>query len=133
MSRSPSPADGRFVRRRLLAAGTAALTSLLAGCTAASPFGSDSGPPCSLDHELVGDDRVTHIEDRYAYDSLSDPARAVFEGALEADGTIYRVPDAEIDAPEEFRYADEVTRYEIAYRGERYVLETWTGEGCSVG
>ncbi|MFB6194437.1 MAG: hypothetical protein ABEI75_05170 [Halobaculum sp.] len=119
-------------RRRTVLVTTATAT---AGCAATRRGRTDSTPTaagptqdCPLNHQLfeeVGDRRIAA---RYQYGNLPRAARSVFDGALDADGETYRVDRRR--SPAAFRYTDVVTYYVVRRNGTRYVLGTWSGEGC---
>lgn len=86
---------------------------------------------CSLRHVILDDDRDHQIRDSYQFGELSTRAQQYFEGAHENPGTYYEVEDTDETAPE-YEYTDVVTKYEITYEGQVYVLGTFSGEGCQV-
>jgi hypothetical protein len=86
-----------------------------------------------LHHDIVEDsNRVPGIEAGYVYANLSSPAESIFSGALAANGSIYTVENRSHAVPEVFAYTDVLTYYELEHKSQRYVLATWSGEGCSM-
>lgn len=134
----------RISRRRALQTCSIGLTAVLAGCISApgergaSPdterpdedANGKASVSCPLNHDILEKDRAHGIRERYQYDSLSATAQHHFEKALEV-GVRYQNESTE-GAPPEFEYTDVVSKYEITYEGETYILGTWSGDGCSI-
>lgn len=101
-------------------------TATATGTATATETATAHPSACPLNHSIF-EDPSGSISARYKYEDLSSAAKAVFEGALEADGETYRVDPTPANRPPEFHYSDVVDYYEITYQGEVYVLGTWGG------
>lgn len=110
-------------RRSILAGAGVVLTGILAGCSF-----DDATSQCHLMHEAVEpSEDYGEVVETYRYENLSDDARRVFEETL-ADGN-YTTANRSLE-PDEFRYWDTVTVYNVTYRNETHTVLTYAGEGC---
>lgn len=129
-------------RRRIL---SVVATAVLTGCSSLDSQRDNNGgsgetntematttkESCSLNHNILDDDREHQIVDRYEFDQLSPIAKQYFKGALDNPDSNYEVEGTDQPASE-YEYTDVITKYEIVYNGTVYILGTWTGAGCRV-
>ncbi|MDZ7730998.1 MAG: hypothetical protein U5K37_08870 [Natrialbaceae archaeon] len=111
------------MRRRTALAGIV-FASGLAGCSSSQPAPSS----CKRVHERVSDpENYQEPLASYTYSNVSQAAQRVIEETVTTGSYALTDPDTE---PEEFRYWDETTVYEVSYENETHVLVTYTGSGC---
>lgn len=115
-------------RRSILAGAGVSLVGTLAGCS----FDDGATSQCHLTHEVVESPAdYGAVVETYRYEDLSDEARRAFDETL-ADGS-YATANRSLE-PDEFRYWDTVTVYNVTSRNETenetHTILTYAGEGC---
>jgi hypothetical protein len=116
----------KIKRRECLATACVGVVGL-SGCLDRIPLLAS----CKLQHEVSKEEPNGGYGGRVlAYSELSERGQTVFKKALESGA--YVVSYDGDNAPPDFSYSDEATSYTVEYKGENYVLFTYTGSGCTV-
>lgn len=106
---------------------------ILAGCTGydAAPGESETRNACELHHEVGdGEEYGGYQGEELTFGTLSERGQHVFSKALETGN--YSITYDGTNKPPDFSYSDQTTIYEVNYRGEQYVLTTYTDTGCVI-